>query len=123
MDMEQGEVGLVGLEALLRLLKSALRELLRLQDPDAFLAWMESEAPGRFPEVFSGVDDRVVRPLALELGRQIWDATPLPDNGFQPKPLPRPEGQDPAPAIPGLTPELIGVVIRAIGQEDGDSPE
>ena len=120
MDMKQEQVGLA---ALLGLLKSAVREILHRENPDEFLAWMESEAPERFPEVFSGVDDRVVKPLALELGRQIWDATPLPGNGFQPRPLPKPEGQDPVPAIPGLTPELMGVLIREIGQEDGGSPE
>jgi hypothetical protein len=113
MSMEQRRIEL---EALLRLLKSAVGELLRLQDEDAFLSWMQSQAPERFPEIFSGVDERVVRPLALELGRQIWNATPLPRNGFKPLVLPRPAplgDQDP-PAIPGLTPELIGALITAL---------
>ena len=115
----QEEPRRIELEALLRLLKSAVGELLRLQDPDVFLAWMESQAPERFPEIFSGLDDRVVRPLALELGRQIWNATPLPRNGFQPlplPPLPQPGDQDP-PALPGLTPELIGALVAALMAE------
>lgn len=112
----------IELEALLRLLKSAVGELLRLQDGDAFLSWMQSQAPERFPEIFSGLDERVVRPLALELGRQIWNATPLPRNGFKPLPLPRPEGQEP-PAIPGLTPELIGALIAALFANGVDGAE
>lgn len=112
----------IELDALLRLLKSAAGELLRLRDADAFLSWMQSAAPARFPEVFSGLDDRVVRALTLELGRQIWNAMPWPDDGFRPRPLVRPERGEPcpcgsgrsygdccasAPAVTGLSPELI----------------
>jgi hypothetical protein len=121
MSMEHSQVEL---EALLRLLESAVGELLRRQDSDAFLSWMQSQAPERFPEIFSGMDERVVQPLALELGRQIWNATPLPRNGFKPLPLPLPGDQDP-PAIPGLTPELIGALVAALiadGAEGGAGP-
>lgn len=110
MDMERGQVEL---EALLRFLRSAVGELLRRQDADEFLSWMESQAPERFPEVFSGMDERVVRSLALELGRQIWNATPLPRNGFQPLVLPPPAGQEP-PSLSGLTPELIGGLVATL---------
>jgi hypothetical protein len=119
MDREQRQIEL---EALVGFLKSAVGELLRLQDADAFLSWMQSQAPERFPEVFSGVDGRVVLPVALELGRQIWNATPLPRNGFKPLPLPRFEGQAP-PAVPGLTPELIGSLIAALFAEAAGEPE
>jgi hypothetical protein len=134
MDKERGRIEL---DALLRLLKDAVGEVLRLQDGVAFLAWMQSQAPERFPELFSGLDERVVRALVLELGRQIWNATPLPSNGFRLLPLPRPKDQDPclcgsgrsygdccasAPAIPGLTPELIGALIAEIVQ-GGAVPE
>ena len=122
----EGERKEIGLDALLRLLKGAVGELLRLQDGEAFLSWMQSQAPEQFPEVFSGLDERVARALTLELGRQIWDATPLPRNGFQPQPLTRPRDQDPcpcgsgrpyadccaaAPAVPGLNPELLWAVV------------
>lgn len=120
----QREHGSVELGALLRLLKSAVGELLRLQESAAFLSWMESEAPERFPEVFSGLDERVVGPLALELGRQIWNATPLPRNGFKPLPLARPGDEDP-PAL-GLTAELIGLLVAALIAEanaDADDGE
>jgi hypothetical protein len=123
MEMEQRRMEL---DALLRLLKGAVGELLHRQDGEAFLSWMQSQAPERFPEVFSGLDERVARALALELGRQIWDATPLPSNGFQPLPLTRPRDQDPcpcgsgrsyedccaaAPAVPGLNPELLWALV------------
>jgi hypothetical protein len=125
MQMEQR---LNELDALLRLLKSAVGEVLRRQDGDAFLSWMRSEAPERFPEIFASLDDRVARALALELGRQIWNATPLPRNGFQPEPLPRPRAEEPcpcgsgrthgeccasAPVLPGLTPELLWALVAA----------
>jgi uncharacterized protein YecA (UPF0149 family) len=129
----------IELDVLLKLLKSAVEELLRLQDGDAFLSWMQSQAPERFPELFSGLDERVARAVALELGRQIWDATPLPANGSQPKPLPRPRAQDPcpcgsgrpygdccaaAPALPGLTPELLWALAAGQkGEEDEEDEE
>lgn len=134
MNKEQRQIEL---DVLGRLLRSAVGEVLRLQDGDAFLAWMQSQAPERFPELFSGLDERVVRALVVELGRQIWNATPLPRNGFRPLPLPPPADQDPclcgsgrtygdccasAPAMPGLTPELIGALISEMVQ-GGAVPE
>ncbi len=110
------------LDALLRLLRSAVEEALRLQDAEAFLSWMQSEAPEAFPVLFSGLEERVARAVARELGRQVWNAMPRPDDGFQPQPLARPLDQDPcpcgsgrpygdccvaAPALPGLTPGLL----------------
>lgn len=122
----------IELEALLRLLKSAAGELLRLRDAGAFLSWMQAEAPARFPEVFAGMDERVVRALTLELGRQIWNAMPWPEGGPRPRPLRRPKRGGPcpcgsgrpyadccasAPAITGLSPELIRRLL------DAESPE
>jgi hypothetical protein len=112
-DIMHTEQRQVELDALLRLLKSAVAELLSRQDADAFLSWMQSQAPELFPELFSGLDDRLVRPFAQELGRQIWNATPLPRNGFEPLVLPQPESQAP-PALPGLTPELIGTLVASL---------
>jgi hypothetical protein len=121
----------IELTALLRLLKSAAGELLRLRDAGAFLSWMQTEAPARFPEVFAGMDDRVVRALALELGRQIWNAMPWPgepDEASRPRPLRRPRRSGPcpcgsgrsyadccasAPAVTGLSPELIRRLLES----------
>jgi hypothetical protein len=123
--MDQEQEG-VGLNMFLRILKEAVGQILHLQNGDAFLSWMRVEATRHFPEVFAGLPDRVRRALATELGRQIWNATPLPRRGFRPMPLPRPKTSDPcpcrsgrsyerccanAPAVPGLTPELMWALV------------
>jgi hypothetical protein len=127
MDQEQGQdkEG-VALSTFLRLLREAVGQILYLQNGEAFLSWMRVEAPRRFPEVFAGLPDRVGRALATELGRQIWNATPLPRRGFRPLPLPRAKPADPcpcrsgrsherccagAPAVPGLKPELMWALV------------
>jgi len=123
--MDQEQQG-VGLSMFLRLLKEAVGQILYLQNGDAFLSWMRVEATRRFPEVFAELPGRVRRALATELGRQIWNATPLPRRGFLPLPLPRIKPADPcpcrsgrpyehccagAPAVPGLTPELMWALV------------
>jgi hypothetical protein len=127
MDQEQGqEKEGIGLGRFLRLLREAVGQILYLQNGDAFLSWMRVEATRRFPEVFAGLPDRIGRALATELGRQIWNATPLPRRGFRALPLPRIQAADPcpcrsgrtyerccagAPAVPGLTPELMWALV------------
>jgi hypothetical protein len=123
--MDQEQEG-VGLNMFLRILKEAVGQILHLQNGEAFLSWMRVEATRRFPEVFAGLPDRVRRALATELGRQIWNATPIPRRDFRPMPLPRPKAADPcpcrsgrtyerccvnAPAVPGLTPELMWALV------------
>ena len=123
--MDQEQEG-VGLNMFLRILKEAVGQILHLQHGDAFLSWMRVEAPRRFPEVFTGLPERVRRALATELGRQIWNVTPIPRRDFRPMPLPRPKASDPcpcrsgrayerccanAPAMPGLTPELMWALV------------
>lgn len=123
--MDQEQEG-VGLNMFLRILKEAVGQILHLQNGQAFLSWMRVEATRHFPEVFAGLPDRVCRALATELGRQIWNATPLPRRDFRPMPLPRPKASDPcpcrsrrpyerccanAPGIPGLTPELMWALV------------
>lgn len=119
----------IGLGAFLRLLKAAVRQILDLQNAEAFLSWMRVEAPERFPEIFAGLGYPVRRALATELGRQIWNMTPLPREGYRPMPLPplretdrclcrsgRPYGRccAGAPAAPGLGPQLLWAL--AIGE-------
>ena len=123
--MDQEQEG-VGLNMFLRILKEAVRQILHLQNGEAFLSWMRVEATRHFPEVFAGLPDRARRALATELGRQIWNATPLPRRDFRPLPLPRPKASGPcpcrsgrtyerccanAPAVPGLTPELMWALV------------
>ncbi len=127
------ERGRIVLDALLRLLRSAVEEALRLQNAEAFLSWMQSDIPEVFPELFSGLEDRVARAVARELGRQVWNAMPSPDGGVQPRSLARPLDQDPcpcgsgrsyrdccaaAPVLPGLTPELLRSLMAEYPREE-----
>lgn len=116
-------------ESLLRLLREAVGSILRTEDAEAFLCWMVEEAPRHTPELFSGLPSpRARRAFALALGRDLWNATPLPRNGFQPLPLAPPDPRRPCPCgsgfdyalccaaippLPGLTPELVwGLVLE-----------
>jgi hypothetical protein len=84
-------------------LKDAIGEALRTEDGAAFLDWMREEAPERTPEIFDELpDDQARRGFATELGRSLWNAVPLPGNGYRPRPIARPERNDPCPCGSGL---------------------
>jgi tetratricopeptide (TPR) repeat protein len=118
-----------------RFLREAVGEALRTEDGEAFLAWMRREAPRGAPEVFGGLPDDAARSsLALELGRSLWNAMPLPGNGFRPRPIPKPERNDPCPCgsgrkykkccaewadgVPDLEPEAVWIlVVEELSQE------
>ena len=109
--MDQEREGLE-LDVFLRLLREAAGQIVHLQHGAPFLSWMRVEAPRRFPEVFQGLPGRVRRALATELGRQVWNATPIPRRGFRPMPIPPRPGLD-APPVPGLNPELMWALVVA----------
>jgi tetratricopeptide (TPR) repeat protein len=131
-DLEDEEA-FEGFEGFLR---EAVAQALAVQDGAAFLEWMQSEAPMRAPEMFAELpDEQARRRVAAELGRMLWNALPLPANGYRPRPLPRPERNDPCPcgsgrkykrccagwsdAAPSLDPELIWLlVLQALSQEE-----
>ena len=100
--MDEEQLDEARYEEFSRFLREAVGEALRLEDGEAFLAWMQEEAPRGAPEVFAGLpDDAARRSLALELGRSLWNAMPLPGNGFRPRPIPKPERNDPCPCGSG----------------------
>ncbi len=72
----------------------AVSHILAHEDPQAFLEWFMQ----RVLEHFADPD---MRPLASTMGRAIWNATPLPGNGFQSRPLPAPGRNDPCPCGSG----------------------
>ena len=75
-----------------RLMAAAVGEILEHQKSARFLAWMQREAPVQFPELFDQAGDSAARrALATSLGLALWNATPLPNNDFQPAPLATPE--------------------------------
>src|SRR5215210_2893830 len=84
-------------------LKDAIGEALRTEDGTAFLEWIREEAPERAPEIFDQLpDDQARRGFATELGRSLWNAVPLPGNGYKPRPIARPERNDPCLCGSGL---------------------
>lgn len=108
--------------------REAVAEALRTEDSSAFLEWVREEAPERAPDLFEDLpDERARRGVAAELGRTLWNAIPLPGNGFRPRPIARPERNDPCPCgsgakykkccgewaggVPALDPELLWVFV------------
>lgn len=79
----------------------AVREILRQQAPGPFLDWARLEIPGLL-----GLSEAELTPaeqtsLCVLLAYAIWNATPLPDHGFRPRPLPVPDAQDACPCGSG----------------------
>lgn len=89
-------------EEFARFLHNAVAEILRTEDAEAFLAWMRENGPAQAPELFGELpDDESRRGYASVFGRSLWNAIPLPGNGFRPRPLPWPERNDPCPCGSG----------------------
>ncbi|MBZ0094914.1 MAG: SEC-C domain-containing protein [Sulfuricella sp.] len=116
-------------------LSTCVTTLLRLEDPEKFLAWMREYGPSVFPEIFGQIIDPAMRPsAAYSFGRIIWNATPLPGNLFKPRPLPKPErnapcacgsgmkykhccGQTDVPALPLEPALMLNLVLRNLTQK------
>ena len=78
-------------DAMTRFLRTAVQRILDLEEADAFLAWMRGEAVGLFPEIFpEGEEPHHRDAAALTMGRALWNATPLPADGYRPRPLAQP---------------------------------
>ena len=81
-------------DAMSRFLETAVERILDLQDAEAFLDWVRGEAADAYPELFDapaefvGEGGESPAAAALALGRALWNATPLPSNGYHPRPLP-----------------------------------
>ena len=72
---------------------ATIAKILESEDFDEVLAW--AQEPGRLSASLPLVDPDMEKPLAAALARILWNATPLPSNGFRPKPLPMPGRNDP----------------------------
>ncbi len=87
------------------LIQDAVKVALREQDAGRFLAWMRSHIYDYSTLGASGHDDLfderaadhndLLRSLGMVLGRNLWNAIPLPSNRYRPAPLPPPAPNDP----------------------------
>lgn len=115
-------------EELADFLRDAVVEALRTEDAAAFMEWVREEAPERAPQLFEDLpNDQARRGITTELSRTLWNAVPLPGNGYRPRPIERPERNDPCPcgsgakykkccgewagAVPAFDPELIWAIV------------
>jgi tetratricopeptide (TPR) repeat protein len=102
MDMDEEQIEEAQYEELSSFLRRAVNEALKLEDGEAFQAWMREEAPRLLPDLFARLpDDEARRGFTLEFGRSLWNSIPLPSNGFRPRPIPSPERNDPCPCGSG----------------------
>ncbi len=98
-----------------RLLPDALSEILKLQDNEAFQRWMkrhvyeyleDASATPAQQDLFAAPDqatpDDLLQSFATLFAHALWNITPLPDNDFRPRPLPKPGRNDPCPCGSGL---------------------
>lgn len=116
-------------------LRDAVAEALRTEDAAAFMDWVREEAPERAPQLFEDLPDGGARrSITTELARTLWNAVPLPGNGYRPRPVERPERNDPCPcgsgakykkccgewagSVPSFDPELLwAVVVESLSLE------
>ena len=88
--------------ALQDLIKDSIIRILEHEDPGQYFKWIRSAFPtyGLTP-TDRARDEDAQRVMAMGIGRAIWNATPLPGNGFRPRPLPRPGRNDRCPCGSG----------------------
>jgi tetratricopeptide (TPR) repeat protein len=88
--------------ALQDLIEDSIIRILEHEDPEQYLKWIRSAFPtyGLTP-TDRARDEDAQRVMAMGIGRAIWNATPLPGNGFRPRPLPQPGRNDRCPCGSG----------------------
>ncbi|MFM9882491.1 MAG: tetratricopeptide repeat protein [Burkholderiales bacterium] len=85
---------------LFELMQDAVGTILDHEDYPSFIDWLTARCRDEL-ESRALNDGRQGRGLASVLGRQIWNATPLPSNDWRPKPIPAPGRNDPCPCSSG----------------------
>jgi len=75
----------------------AARRILHNENPADFMAWFQSSAPQLVPQLFGQLPDDPAfqRGFLTQFSRLIWNKTPLPGNRYQPRPIPKPERNQP----------------------------
>lgn len=75
----------------------AARRILRNENPADFMAWFQDSAPQLAPQLFGQLPDDPAfqRGFLAQFSRVIWNKTPLPGNRYQPRPISKPERNQP----------------------------
>ncbi|MCP4299569.1 MAG: hypothetical protein GY783_03205 [Gammaproteobacteria bacterium] len=87
---------------LAELLDDSVSEILTHEDAEHYLQWVTEKVLGRSKRetgFFESTEEAVA--LATNFGRSIWNAFPLPGNGFRPRPLAMPGRNEPCPCGSG----------------------
>ena len=79
------------------LFDSAARRILRDENPAEFMAWFQLAAPQIAPQFMNQLPDDAAfrRGFLTQFARILWNKTPLPGHRFQPRPIARPERNQP----------------------------
>ena len=78
------------------LLDAAVNIALKHEQAEPFLEWCSQYAPSIAPLLFPPQADAAEQhQIAALLARHLWNAMPLPGNQYRPKPLPKPQRNDP----------------------------
>jgi tetratricopeptide (TPR) repeat protein len=87
---------------LMELLDDSVSQILVHEDAERFLQWVTHEVihRGRMEPGLFDSDDEAIS-LATSFGRGIWNAFPLPGNGFRPQPLATPGRNEACPCGSG----------------------
>ena len=94
MDIDEGESAA---DELGFLFDSAARRILRDEDPAGFMAWFQRVAPEFAPRFIGQLPDDAAfrRGFLTQFARILWNKTPLPGNRYQPRPIAKPERNQP----------------------------
>ena len=88
--------------ALARLIGQATAEAMRLEDFEALREWLREEAPKALPALAAEANSERGRKAGINaIATSIWNAAPLPSNGYLPRPLPAPGRNEPCPCGSG----------------------
>ena len=89
-------------QALSALIGRAVAETMRTEDLDTLRAWVAREAPAAIPRLAAESEEADGRRAVVNaIAMTLWNASPLPSNGFRPRPLPAPGRNDPCPCGSG----------------------
>jgi len=85
-----------------KLLSNSVSEILKHEDYERYRQWLQVKLPDYMGEgMFPLEAPQALHALATILSRAVWNAVPLPGNGFRPSPLPTPGRNDPCPCGSG----------------------